>query len=857
MASQNYASRHLSHAELATICDQSRGLVKLDLRETGVDDASSPCLRALVRDASSLQALDLDGNQLTNDGVLTVARGLLERIDPPVVSFRGNPTTLPEGLPAEFQRVRQFLRFSLGISAPHRAQSGVFAFVRFRPDSGPADVAADDRHVLTFAGRQQAFDHVLLPGDSTQPCELVSGVASRAFQGFSAAILAYGGSGSGKTFTIDGLRRELTKSLADEAVRQQERCRADGSYFDANCKFALIECYNERLFDLTTNKEFKLRIVKDPLTEKHVLDAKGLSAKNINMTGPPEAVLGAAMDVVRSGELNRRTAATAMNDRSSRAHCIFRIEVDALHQAENGHTQKLSSTIFLVDLAGNENLKVHDDNATRRRRPSTTERLARELETKAINKSLLTLQQVVSFTADKPKRLSDKDEAMYASAIRSKCRDSQLTLLLHEAFGGTSISVLFGCCRTEASGPTLNTLDFASVFMRLDNKPLPAETQDTNWELLAQLLMDQLLYVYDAVLSLGHDTLKRPLFLGFENAVKTKNPTLHDANTRVPVDTALAFDRRAWQQRPRPKSATSPTAPVPPARSPGMRRPARILSTGSDSAMLCVDAATTTDAAAFVHVDDTTTEEEVASESTTPSETSSTKRKLMKAKECADALAVQDGDGLPSPAPASAVLPASEDDVDSPALVKTKLDCAVAAPTAAEFITLPCGDGEDFVISSPAPAELIIPASVPPPQESTPECEDLRRRLEASEAHVACLVAKLDAEVQNHSRRAQFESQRAEAKERQLEADLAQRDEVLTQTRAKVAVLERAYLQLETEHRLLKSDRAIEHQVSDEEEMRPPSVVCPSVDAKPATAQVACGDAEADPRRKSRLCVIQ
>ncbi|KAJ8604114.1 hypothetical protein CTAYLR_001783, partial [Chrysophaeum taylorii] len=512
--------------------------LRVDMRDCGLDDRAAESLGRLV--GLGLKEVLLDGNNLTNAGVVIVAAGLRGS---GVASFARNvrvsfPETTP--LPEEIRPRRRQLRFSIGICAPHAATNGVFAFVRFRPESGDADVETEffeGKYALRLGERRPArFDHVLTSDSAATPEDLVDGVAQKAFAGYSTAIMAYGGTGSGKTFTIDALRRAVTASLAEEATRERARCALVGRNFDASCKFSLIEVYNEKLYDLTTNKEFRLRIVKDPVTGAHALDMKGLSQKHINMCGgPPDAVLSAALDVIRSGERNRRTAATAMNNRSSRAHCIFKIEV------------RHALVDFLVDLAGNENISVHDgkkDKETRMR------------ETKSINKSLLALGQVVAFTAEKPKSLSAKEEETYSGAIRSKCRDSQLTLLLNQAFGGKNMSVLFGCCRQELSGPTINTLDFAAVFQSLDNKPVAEECHETNWELLARLLMDQLVFVYDSVFSLGRNK-RRPLLVGFDDAVRRACPDLYDANADVAPHCGLAFDHETWATRSPTKRPTS------------------------------------------------------------------------------------------------------------------------------------------------------------------------------------------------------------------------------------------------------------------------------------------------------------
>ena len=542
---------------------------KLDLRDNLLDDGCATTLGRIL-EATDLKELVLDGNRLTNSGVLTVMRSLRRT----TVSFRRNPeVTYPEleELPDDFKAMAGQVQFSIGISAPWCRKNGVFAFVRFRPDSGPVNVNVEfqqDHYAMTLDGSSPtSFDRVLT--DDVTPTDLVEGVAEKAIFGFSTAIMAYGGTGSGKTFTIDQLRHDVAVSLAEASHREKAKSQLDDDRsFDATCRFSFIEVYNERLYDLTTNEEFKLRIARDPVTNDEILETKGLSTKDITLCAD-DAVVSAALDVIRSGEANRRVRATAMNERSSRAHCIFKIQVIVERRSKKSAvvtSQRSSANIFLVDLAGNEKLSVH-----RRRESSRSNWLqqqkdaaslaTRELETKNINKSLLTLQQVVAFTAERSTFANPDDAARYQSAIRSKCRDSQLTLLLNQAFGGENISVLFACCRRDFSGPTMQTLDFASVFRCLDNKPKRQNTQDINWHALSGLLMQHLHYLFRKRTRKsgggGPKRVDRPVLTGFEDAfLKLKHGALLDLNADVPSDEALLF--RDVEENPPPEPEPEP-----------------------------------------------------------------------------------------------------------------------------------------------------------------------------------------------------------------------------------------------------------------------------------------------------------
>ncbi len=67
-----------------------------------------------------------------------------------------------------------------------------------------------------------------------------------------------------------------------------------------------------------------------------------------------------ALNYLFEGEQRKTLAATKMNEHSSRAHSVFTIYVESKSRAES--TEKvIHSKLHLVDLAGNERTKKHDE----------------------------------------------------------------------------------------------------------------------------------------------------------------------------------------------------------------------------------------------------------------------------------------------------------------------------------------------------------------------------------------------------------------------------------------------------------------------------------------------------------------
>ena len=68
--------------------------------------------------------------------------------------------------------------------------------------------------------------------------------------------------------------------------------------------------------------------------------------------------LNDALTLLRAGELNKRVAATAMNEASSRAHTVFLVSMTQRGTSNGDDEEKLiSSQLALVDLAGCEQIK--------------------------------------------------------------------------------------------------------------------------------------------------------------------------------------------------------------------------------------------------------------------------------------------------------------------------------------------------------------------------------------------------------------------------------------------------------------------------------------------------------------------
>jgi centromeric protein E len=287
----------------------------------------------------------------------------------------------------------------------------------------------------------------------------------RVMEGYHGTVFAYGMTGTGKTFSMQGTA--TNPGVIPLAITDIFSYIRETPHREFLLRVSYLEIYNEKINDLLagpiagTNglpgaqEEIKLRedskrgVYATPLKEEIVQSPTQL------------------LRVIARGDNARRVAGTQFNARSSRSHAVVQIVVESRERAPaptgNVAGNKRSaivpggvrvSTLSLIDLAGSEKAA---DNKERR------------TEGSHINKSLLTLGTVIArLASDKEKAEKDKGKG----DKHLPYRDSKLTRLLQPALSGNSLvsilcTIQIGSTGSAAhatthTGETLNTLKFAS-----------------------------------------------------------------------------------------------------------------------------------------------------------------------------------------------------------------------------------------------------------------------------------------------------------------------------------------------------------------------------------------------------------
>merc|ERR1711963_1122830 len=175
--------------------------------------------------------------------------------------------------------------------------------------------------------------------------------------------------------------------------------------------------------------------------------------------------------LMERGNAVRTTAATNMNDTSSRSHAIFTVTFVKAGFIDGLPTETVSK-IHLVDLAGSEGA-----NAT----GASGQRLK---EGAHINKSLVTLGSVISALAEAGSKVASSKPSGKAFI---PYRDSVLTWLLKDSLGGNSKTIMIATISPADvnHNETLSTLRYANRAKNIINKPTVNE--DANVKLIREL----------------------------------------------------------------------------------------------------------------------------------------------------------------------------------------------------------------------------------------------------------------------------------------------------------------------------------------------------------------------------------
>lgn len=243
---------------------------------------------------------------------------------------------------------------------------------------------------------------------------------------FNNTIIAYGYSGSGKTYTLNGMIR---LALEDMATQLPE---------DTGITLAVVEIYVEKAYDLLDPGQ-AASILGDGTIVSTRVTVKAREVREL------EAQLQRALE-------HRRTRATSLNQDSSRSHTLVILEVEG-------------ARLYIVDLAGCERVGASGASGVG---------LAEAI---AINKSLSSLHAVVAALSD-------------STSFHIPYRNSKITMALKQALGGNSRTAFILCCASELAslGESRHTLEFGTRCKAIVTVPVSVARKKSPKDILIEHL---------------------------------------------------------------------------------------------------------------------------------------------------------------------------------------------------------------------------------------------------------------------------------------------------------------------------------------------------------------------------------
>ncbi|CAI5510673.1 unnamed protein product, partial [Closterium sp. Naga37s-1] len=237
--------------------------------------------------------------------------------------------------------------------------------------------------------------------------------------------------GSGKTWTMVGNDEDpglMVLGFNDIFNLVNGMQVNPGESVDISCSY--LEIYNEIIYDLLVEASGSLELREDP--------GQGVSVAGLKRIKVQSA--GKILDLLRQGNLRRKTESTDANLTSSRSHAVLQIDVKRVVSSRSAE-RVMGAKLCLVDLAGSE-------------RASETNNMGQQLRDGAnINKSLLALSNCINALCQQQKR----------GVGYVPYRNSKLTRLLKDGLSGNSRTTMVAtiCPAADQYHHIINTLKYA------------------------------------------------------------------------------------------------------------------------------------------------------------------------------------------------------------------------------------------------------------------------------------------------------------------------------------------------------------------------------------------------------------
>ncbi|XP_051025180.1 kinesin-like protein KIFC3 isoform X2 [Acomys russatus] len=302
---------------------------------------------------------------------------------------------------------------------------------------------------LLHKGKPVSFelDKVFSPWASQQDVfQEVQALITSCIDGFNVCIFAYGQTGAGKTYTMEGTPENpgINQRALQLLFSEVQEKASDWQY---NITVSAAEIYNEVLRDLLgkePQEKLEIRLCPDGSGQLYVPGLTEFQVQSVDDINK----------VFEFGYNNRTTEFTNLNEHSSRSHALLIVTVRGVDCSTGLRT---TGKLNLVDLAGSERVGKSGAEGNRLR------------EAQHINRSLSALGDVIA-------------------ALRSRqghvpFRNSKLTYLLQDSLSGDSktLMVVQVSPVEKNTSETLYSLKFAERVRSVELGPGSRRTELGSW----------------------------------------------------------------------------------------------------------------------------------------------------------------------------------------------------------------------------------------------------------------------------------------------------------------------------------------------------------------------------------------
>ncbi|NXW31949.1 KIFC3 protein, partial [Phaetusa simplex] len=353
------------------------------------------------------------------------------------------------------------------VPASPPTQGNIRVFGRVRPIMKEDGEGPEAANVVTFDAEDDAVLHLLHKGkqvsfelDKVFPPQAsqeevfqeVQALVTSCIDGYNVCIFAYGQTGAGKTYTMEG-------TAANPGINQRalqllfSEVRGKAADWEYAISVSAAEIYNEALRDLLgkePQEKLEIKLCPDGSGQLYVPGLTEFSVQSVEDINK----------VFEFGHVNRATECTNLNEHSSRSHALLIVTVRGLDRSTGLRT---TGKLNLVDLAGSERVGRSGAEGSRLR------------EAQHINKSLSALGDVIY-------------------ALRSRqghvpFRNSKLTYLLQDSLSGDSKTLMMVQVSPaeKNTSETLCSLKFAERVRSVELGPVSRKAELASWPSQEQL----------------------------------------------------------------------------------------------------------------------------------------------------------------------------------------------------------------------------------------------------------------------------------------------------------------------------------------------------------------------------------